>query len=58
MFYDTYDGVNFFYGGKKIIKNRTMSVGLSNRKVEFKALMKYGDGQYILYTNFNDTDRS
>jgi hypothetical protein len=34
MFYDTYDGVKKFFGGKKIIKNRTISIGLSNRKVE------------------------
>ena len=34
MFYNTYHGVNFFFGGKKIIINRTISIGLSNRKVE------------------------
>jgi hypothetical protein len=34
MFYNTYQGVNFFFGGKKIIIKRTISIGLSNRKVE------------------------
>ena len=37
MFYNTYHGVIFFFfGGKKIIIiiNRTISIGLSNRKVE------------------------
>jgi hypothetical protein len=31
MFYNTYHGVNFFFGGKKIIIiiNRTISIGLS-----------------------------
>jgi hypothetical protein len=37
MFYDMYDGVKIFFGGKKIIKKKktgTISIGLSSRKVE------------------------